>query len=141
MPYREKVAWLSLIAMLVTYGPYFTLISMGILPTRPLPDFRQLALFGATTIVQLIILGTGRLILVCVSAPEDRTPPDERDLAITRRSIGSAYNLLLGGMIWVGCIMPFTSSGWAIVHAALFMIVASEVLRYGVMVFSYRGQA
>ena len=141
MPYREKTAWLSLIAMLVTYGPYFTLVSMGVLPARPLPDFRQLALFGATTVVQLIILGTGHLILRLASSPEDRTPPDERDLAITHRSIVSAYNLLLGGMILVGVIMPFTTRGWEIVHAALFMIVSSEVLRYGVAVFSYRRQA
>lgn len=141
MPYREKVAWLSLIAMLVTYGPYFTLILMGVIPARPLPDLRQLALFGATTIVQLIILGTGHLLLAVVSPREDRTPPDERDLAITRRSVSSAYNLLLGGMIYVGVIMPFNSRGWVIVHAALFMIVASEVFRFSVMVFSYRRQA
>jgi len=141
MPYREKVAWLSLIAMAVTYGPYFTLVSMSILPTRPLPDFRQLALFGATTVVQLIILGTGHLILRTASSREDRTPPDERDLAITRRSVGSAYNLLLGGMILVGVIMPFTASGWKIVHAALFMIVASEFFKFSIMVFSYRRQA
>jgi hypothetical protein len=141
MPYREKSAWLYLIAMTVTYGPYFTLVSIGFLPSRPLPDLRQLALFGATTIIQLIILGAGHLILMSASSKEDRTPPDERDLAITRRSTTSAYNLLLGGMILVGVIMPFTSGGWAIVHAALFMIIAAEILRYTVMVFSYRRQA
>jgi hypothetical protein len=141
MPYREKSAWLYLIAMTVTYGPYFTLVSIGFLPSRPLPDVRQLALFGATTIIQLIILGAGHLILMRASSKEDRTPPDERDLAITRRSTTSAYNLLLGGMILVGCIMPFRSTGWSIVHAALFMIIAAEILRYTVMVFSYRRQA
>ena len=141
MPYREKIAWLSLSALMVTYGPYFTLISMGVIPARPMPDFRQLAIFGATTTVQLIILGTGRLILKLVSSQEDRTPPDERDLAITRLSMVSAYNLLLGGMILVGVIMPFTNRGWDIVHTALFMIVAAEVLRFSVMVVSYRRQA
>jgi len=141
MPYREKVAWLSLAAILVTYGPYFTLIATGIVPTRPFPDFRQLALFGATTFVQLVILGTGRLILAVSTPREDRTPPDERDLAISRLSTVSAYNLLIGGMILVGVIMPFTSRGWDIVHAALFTIIASEVIRFGVTVFSYRRQA
>ena len=141
MPYREKIAWLSLIAMTVSYGPYFTLVSIGVLPSRPLPDLRQLALFGATTVVQLIILATGHLILRFGSSRLDRTPPDERDLAITRRSVGSAYNLLLGGMILVGVVMPFNSGGWKIVNAALFMIVVSELFKYAIVVVSYRRHA
>jgi hypothetical protein len=37
--------------------------------------------------------------------------------------------------------MPFNSSGWNIVNAALFMMIAAEMVHYGVVVFSYRGQA
>ncbi len=36
--------------------------------------------------------------------------------------------------------MPFSFSGWAIVNAALLMIVAAEVVHYGVVVVSYRSQ-
>jgi hypothetical protein len=57
------------------------------------------------------------------------------------RSIRSAYYLLIVGMILVGCVMPFHSSGWAIINAALFMIVAAELVHYSVVVFSYRRQA
>ena len=76
------------------------------------------------------------------SAPEDaRVPPDERDLAIVRRSISSAYYVLIGGMIVVGCVMPFNSGGWSIINAALLMIVAAELVHYGVVIASYRRQA
>jgi len=37
--------------------------------------------------------------------------------------------------------MPFTSSGWTIINAALFTIVAAEIVRCGVIVVSYRRQA
>ena len=139
MPYREKTAWLSLIAMGVAFGPYFTIVAW--LHSEPLPDLRQLGLFAVAAIVQMLILGIGRLYLGRRSSEEARTPADERDRAIMRRSISSAYYLLIVGMILVGCVMPFNSSGWTIVNASLFMIVAAEAVHYGVVVFSYRRQA
>jgi len=57
-----------------------------------------------------------------------------------RRSMSSAYYVLIAGMICVGCFMPFNSKGWAIVNAALFMIVAAEVVRLSVVAVSYRRQ-
>ena len=66
---------------------------------------------------------------------------DERELAILRGATTWAYYFMIAGMIEVGVIMPFISKGWAIVNAALFMIVAAEVVKYGVTVFSYRRQS
>jgi len=141
MPYREKTAWLSLLAMVVTFGPYFTTIAMRSLPSEPMPNLRQLGLLAATATVQMLILGVGHLYLRRGSVEEARMPLDERDQAITRRSVSSAYYVLIAGMILVGCVMPFQSSGWSIVNAALFMIIAAEMVHYGVVVVSYRRQA
>jgi hypothetical protein len=141
MSYREKTAWLSLLAMAVTFGPYFTATATGSLPSQPLPDLRQLSFFALTAIAQMLILGLGHLYLRRGSQQEARMPPDERDQAIARRSVNSAYYVLIAGMILVGCVMPFESSGWTIVNAALFMIIAAEVVHYGVVVLSYRRQA
>lgn len=139
MPYREKTAWLALIAMAVTFGPYFTLAA--IFQPAAVPNFPQLGLFAATTIAQLLILGAGHLYLG-LQAPQDRRmPPDERDQVILHRSLQSAYYVLMAGMIMVGCIMPFTDGGWTIVNAALFMIIAAEVVQHGVVVMGYRRQA
>ena len=141
MPYREKTAWLSLLAMLVTFGPYFTLVATRALPSEPMPNLRQLSLFAVTAIVQMFILGIGHLYLRRGSTQEARVPLDERDQAIMRRSVSSAYYVLIAGMILVGCVMPFRSGGWSIVNAALFMIIAAEVVHYDVVVFSYHRQA
>jgi hypothetical protein len=140
VPYREKTAWLSLIAMIVTFGPYFTFVAMRSIP-EALPNLRLLGLFAVAAIAQMLILGAGHLYLRRGSAEDPRTPPDERDRAIMRRSISSAYYVLIVGMILVGCVMPFSSTGWSIINAALAMIVAAEVVHYGVVVLSYRRQA
>jgi len=141
MPYREKIAWLALIAMVVCYVPYFAIIAAGIIPEQGLPNLPLLGLLAGVSIVRLIILGIGNLYLRRVSPQEARTPLDERDRAIMSRSVSSAYYVLIAGMILVGFFLPFTSSGWSIVNAALFAIVAAEVVRYGVAVVNYRRQA
>ena len=141
VPYREKIAWLSLVAMAVTFGPYFAIVAAGPFRNAALPNLGQLGFFGAAAIAQMLILGAGHLYLGRKSPEDAHTPPDERDRAIMHRSISSAYYVLIVGMIVVGCIMPFSSSGWAIIDAALVTIVAAEVVHYGVVVFSYRRQA
>ncbi len=134
MPYREKIAWLSLIAMAVTFGPYFVVVGtaepMGMLP--------YLRLFGIAALAQMLILGFGHLYFRWMSPEEARLPMDERDRAIMFRSITNAYYVLIVGMILVGCVMPFNSSGWSIINAAIFMIVAAEVVHYGLVVVCYR---
>jgi hypothetical protein len=140
MSYREKIAWLSLIAMAVAYGPYFTLIARGPIPWEPLPHLHPLGLFALASIVRMLILGAGYLYLR-LSPQEERPPRDERDRAIEHRSISAAYYVLITGMILVGCFMPFSSTGWSIVNAAILWIVAAEVVHYSVVMASYRVQA
>jgi hypothetical protein len=141
MSYREKIAWLSLVAMGVTYGPYFKLAAMGPGAWEPLPRLHPLGLFAVVSVVRMVILGLGYLYLRVGSPREDRSTLDERDRAIEYRSISAAYYVLIAGMILVGCFMPFSSTGWTIVNAAIFWIVAAEVVHYGVVVASYRVQA
>lgn len=140
MSYREKTAWLSLIAFLVTYGPYFVVTSLGLTPVELLPGLRQLSLLATTAIVQMLIMAFGYLYLRRTMADEARCPPDERDRAISYRARNFSYYVLISGMILVGCVLPFTSSGWAIVNTALFMIVTAELVGYSSVVISYRRQ-
>lgn len=140
MPYREKIAWLTLIAIVVTFGPYFVYVRLSP-PGEALPNLRQLGLYAVAAIAQMLILGVGHL-LVRRGAPEDaRMPLDERDRAIMNRSMKTAYYVLISGMILVGCVMPFVSTGWSLVNAALFMIAVAEVVRHSIIVFSYRRHA
>lgn len=141
MPYREKTAWLTLIAIALTFGPYFGVVAARGHAASAVPDLHQLALFAIAVVAQVIIMAAGYAYLAIMSPHDVRTPPDERDRAITSRSITFAYYVLIAGMVLVGCIMPFNSGGWAIINAALFMIVAAELVHYGVIAISYRRQA
>jgi uncharacterized membrane protein len=98
-------------------------------------------MFAITVIAQVVILIIGHIVLAIRKPREEQAPPDERDRAIERRSLVAAYYVLICGMILVGCVMPFKSSGWAIVNAALLMIVTAELVHYGVVVWNYRKQA
>ena len=136
MSYREKVAWLSLLAIVLTYGPYFTLVFVD--PPGPLPDLGQLKRFGITAISQMILLLCGRLALRLHSPEDAREPADERDRAIERRSQRIGYFVLIGGAVWGGVLMPFLATGWTIVNHMLAAITLSEVIAYAVAIHSYR---
>ena len=141
IPYREKVAWLSIAAMLATFGPYFTLVATGYFPVTPMPDLRQLAGYAVTAAVQVTILIVGHIVLRRSNPLDAKVAADERDIAIKHRSVTTAYYVLITGMILVGVVMPSSSNGWHIVNSALFMIVLAELVQYSVMVIGYRRQA
>lgn len=141
MPYREKTAWLALLAMALTVVPYLVIVATSTHPAAPMPDLNQLGLYARAALAQMVLLGLGHLYLRRSAPDEARIPPDERDRAIISRSMKAAYYVLVTGMILVGVVMPFNSGGWTIVNAAIFMIIAAEIVHYGVIVASYRRQA
>lgn len=137
MSHRERVAWLSLIAMALTFGPYFILTAIDP-PMEALPDLSALARLAITTVSQAALLGAGYLFLRYRFPEDAAAPADERDRAIGHRSLHTAYIVLIVGMILVGCVMPFHSSGWELINAAVFMIVVAEVVHNGAAVWGYR---
>lgn len=133
MAWREKQAWLALSVMVVAYGAYFALVTAS---ERSMLD--MLLLFGGVAIAQAVIMIVGSILLAVQAGKEARAKADERDRAIDRRGTRIAYFVLLTGMIVVGVVMPFSKQGWQISNAALLALVASEIVRYGVVVASYR---
>jgi len=141
MPYREKTAWLMLVAIAVTFGPYFAYVATSLDPAVPMPNFRLLGLYAIAAVGQVIIIGIGHLVLRLRNPDEARTPLDERDRAIKSRSISVSYYIMMFGMILVGIIMPFLASGWEIVNPAIATITIAEVVGYCITIGSYRKQA
>jgi hypothetical protein len=135
--HRERAAWLHLVAMTVSYGPYFSLMALQP-PTAPLPDLRTMSAFAVTVTVQVIVLGMGHAWLALARPAEARAAADERDRAVELRSMKIAYLVLITGMIFVGVVMPFSSSGWKLINAAIGAIVLAEIAHYSIVVWSYR---
>lgn len=133
MAWREKQAWLALSVMVVAYGAYFSLVTAS-----EQSMLEMLLLFGGVAIAQAVVMIVGSTLLAVQAGKEARAKADERDRAIDRRGTRIAYFVLLTGMIVVGVIMPFSKQGWQITNAALLALVAAEIVRYGVVVASYR---
>lgn len=133
MAWREKQAWLALSVMVVAYGAYFSMVTAS---EQSMLD--MLLLFGGVAIAQAVVMIVGSTLLAVQAGKEARAKADERDRAIDRRGTRIAYFVLLTGMIVVGVVMPFTKQGWQISNAALLALVAAEIVRYGVVVASYR---
>lgn len=139
MPYREKVAWLSLLSMLVVFVPYFTWAELH--PPGPeIPNFSQMAIYASASLSWAVILGIGHLLLRYRAPDEAKMPLDERDIAIAHKARGYAYGVLIAGMILVGGIMPFTNGGWEIANTAFFMIVLAEGVFSIYIIRAYRRQ-
>lgn len=138
MAYRERLAWIELVGMALAYGGYF--IALALVDPEPgrIETLTYVALFGAATVLRLLILGTGWLTLRARMGSEARARPDERDRAIARRGAAIGYYVLLGLMLWVGVVLPLTDSGWAVANRALAAIIIAEIVRDAVIVLSYR---
>jgi len=121
----------------VSYGPYFTLMALRP-PTAPLLDLRTMGAFAVTVVVQVLVLGVGHAWLALARPEEARAEADERDRAVELRSMKIAYLVLITGVILVGVVMPFSSSGWKLINSAIGAIVLAEIAHYGFVVWSYR---
>ena len=133
MAWREKLAWINLVAMLIAYGVYFTLIS-----TSVHSPMSMLGLFAAVTVVQVVAVIVATIVLAALSRQEARAKADERDRAIARRGASGAYFVLIIGMLTVGVVLPFSNVGRPITNAALLALVIAEVVRHIIIVVSYR---
>src|SRR5512136_143251 len=96
MPYREKLAWLSLVGMAVCYGPYFLFTSRSPLLDQPLPNLELMARFAAAAGGNAAWVLLGRLFLRATTPHDERGAGDERDRAVDRRATTVAYYVLIG---------------------------------------------
>lgn len=138
MPYREKIAWLSLVGMAVCYGPYFAFTWDSALLDQPLPNLELMTLFAAAAGGNAVWTLLGRLFLRMTTPRDERGAADERDQAVDRRANTIAYYVLIGLALYVGGFMPFTTSGWHIVNSMVASVVIAETLRYAMIVLGYR---
>ncbi|RPI66833.1 MAG: hypothetical protein EHM43_10690, partial [Ignavibacteriae bacterium] len=100
MSYRERLAWMYLIAIVVTLGPYLfyaLVIQRGV--EIPMPGFGQLMIYAVASSTFAVLVGVGYLVLRLKYPAEAKVPADERDTAIERHSYRVGYFILLTGVI------------------------------------------
>lgn len=138
MPYREKLAWLTLVGMAVCYGPYFAFTYRSPLLDQPLPNLALMTLLAAAAGGNAVWVLLGRLLVKMKTPSDERGVADERDRAVERRANTVAYYVLMGLALYVGCFMPFTSAGWHIVNSMVASVVIAETVSSALVVAGYR---
>ena len=138
MPYREKLAWLSLVGMIVCYGPYFAFTYRSPLLDQPLPNLKLMAVFAAAAGGNAVWVLLGRLLVRMTTPRDERGAADERDRAVDRHANTVAYYVLMGLALYVGGYLPFVRTGWHIVNSMVASVVIAETLRDAVTVLGYR---
>lgn len=132
MSMHQQFARVWLVTMVVTFSAYFvTVIALG--------DgtlWTQIGAFGATVFVQVSVIAIASAMIKLKY--KDGLTDEHRERTIDARATRIAYNVLMYGMILVGCVMPFIYSGWKLFHIAVFVIAVAEIVRYGSIVSIYR---
>jgi hypothetical protein len=138
MPFREKKAWATLVALLVVFIPYYY-VMVG-LYHQPDPDIPYLAHLSAIALAVFVGLEVLLILVARFLSPEDAgVPTDEREQLFAFRAARIAYMGLILFVIAVTFPMIHTYGGnWGWGMAYLGAILAAEMLRAIVLIAQYR---
>lgn len=135
MPFKEKIAWISVVTTILVWGSFFGfMLATG----GKLHGAVYFTGFIAAVIVQTI-LATGAAIVTAALAPADANAgSDERDRDISRRAYALAYPVLIA---LVFCIAGSVHLGFDkidMAYAIMAAIVIAEVVHYAAQITGYR---
>ena len=133
---RERFAWSWLSGLIVVSVAYFIAVANHESASTS-TELTKIGMLAAALSALAVIALVARF---ASGNKEERSQVqmDERDRQIEARSSAAAYYVLMGGMIVVGFVMPFSASGWKLVHAAFFAVVLAEVVHYAMVLIGYR---
>jgi uncharacterized membrane protein len=137
MPFREKSAWISLLATIGVYGVYFTAF------TRAIAAGRGVGFAGPLTacVIALVVVQAGMYIVTAALSPEDaRAPEDERERAIRTAARARAFYVLEIAALCAAVTVYFadrTVMATAVVGA----LVLGEIAYYAGVIGGYRRSA
>lgn len=135
---QERFAYVWLAALALVFGGYFAAVVWVPAAHETASELGRITSLGVAMTLLALVVGGDRLVATFRTDDDEPAITDERDLLVKQRATSAAYYVLIACMIVVGCVMPFESAGWDIVHAALFAIVLAEVVHYGLVLIGYR---
>ena len=139
MSFREKTAWIAVLSISGIYGFYFwSVIRAGHPGSGPFHSGGLLL----GTIVALVVVQVVLTVAAAIFAPRDaKAPRDERDRLISLRATRVAYSGLATSVVFACFFAAFNPPILFNTNAWLFILVASELLRYSCVIIQYRRQA
>lgn len=128
MSFREKSAWISLLAYLAIYGFYFANVAGALL--RGEADGAHFLGLLSKSVVLFVVVTVGLTIAVAIWAPKEaQAPEDEREKLIKlRANSASGYVLAAGVVLAIGALY-FDATSFLVINLLFFALVVSEVFR------------
>ncbi|HZM94499.1 MAG TPA: hypothetical protein VFB92_13800 [Vicinamibacterales bacterium] len=134
MSFREKSAWISLMLIVLVFGPYFWLVGRSFAGQTHVHGGTQFALILLFVVLEIVLH-----IAVAIQSPRDaEAPSDERDNLIDLRATRVAFYVLFGGALISIFTLHFPVNVWTLSQFVLFSIVVAELVKFGSQIVFYR---
>jgi uncharacterized membrane protein len=135
MPFREKVAWISVVTTILVWGGYFGFMAA----TRgQMHGAVYLVGFVGAVIAQTILVVIASVITAILAPKDASAASDERDREISRRAYALAYPVLLTLIVCVAASMHFGMTPRDMAYEIMGAIVIAEIVHYGAQIVGYR---
>jgi hypothetical protein len=126
MSFREKSAWISVVLILVVFGPYFWLVGRSLAGAGHVHGGTQFALILLFVVLEIVLH-----VAIAAQSPRDaRAPKDEREHLIDLKATSSAFYVLFGGALLSIFTMHFRVNVWTLSQFVLFSIVVAELVKF-----------
>jgi hypothetical protein len=133
MPFREKSAWITLIAILLV-SALFVLHAPRLSHPRPWDFHVLLACIGA-----FVVIETVAYLVLRLRYPEDaRTPIDERERLINLKATRLASGCYVVGSFLAVLTLHHGASAVMIGYFIVLAFVIAEIVKYGARIVYYR---
>jgi hypothetical protein len=133
MSFREKSAWVTLIAILLVFALY-VLHRPQLSHPRPSDFHALLACIGA-----FVIIETSAYLILRLRYPEDaRTPLDEREQLINLKATRLASGCYVVGSFLAVLTLHHGASAVMIGYFIVLAFVIAEIVKYGARIIYYR---
>jgi hypothetical protein len=134
MSFREKSAWISLILIVVLFGPYFWRVGRAFSGSTHVHFGTQFAMIGVFVVLEIILH-----VAIAIQWPRDaRAPKDEREDLIDLKATRGAFYVLLGGVVVSIFALHFPLNVWTLSQFVLFSVVVAELVKFASQIVFYR---
>ena len=135
MPFREKVAWISVVSTVVIWGGFFGF--MGVTQGRFHGAVYVAAFFGAM-VLQAVLVAAAAIVTAILSPQDASASSDERDKTISRRAYAIAYPVLLTLVLCVAGGLHLGLGAVGMAYGIMGAIIVAEIVHYGAQIAGYR---
>jgi cytochrome b561 len=134
MSFREKSAWISLVLILLVFGPYFWMVARAVTGEAHVHAGTQFALIGLFFVLEIVLH-----VAIAIQSPRDaRAPKDEREDVIDLKATRTAFYVLLVGALLSIFTMHFRVNVWIMSQCVLFSVVVAELVKFASQIAYFR---